>query len=56
MSSPLVRHGWTIALQPQLFARQVVELRAEVRRLKQELDPRCCAACPSAASMSSWRS
>ena len=39
MSAPLVRHGWTIAFQPQLFARQYVELKAEVRRLKQELDP-----------------
>jgi hypothetical protein len=25
--------------QPQLFARQYAELKAEVRRLKQELDP-----------------
>jgi toxin YhaV len=39
MSAPLVRHGWTIAFQPQLFARQVVERKAEVKRLKQELDP-----------------
>jgi toxin YhaV len=39
MSAPLVRHGWTIAFQPHLFARQVVELKAEVKRLKQELDP-----------------
>ena len=39
MSAPLVRHGWTIAFQPQLFARQVAELKAEVKRLKQELDP-----------------
>ena len=39
MSAPLVRHGWTIAFEPQLFARQVVELKAEVKRLKQELDP-----------------
>ena len=36
---PLVRHGWTIAFQPQLFARQYAELKAKVRRLKQELDP-----------------
>jgi len=34
MSAPLVRHGWTIAFQPQLFARQVVELKAEVKLLK----------------------
>lgn len=39
MSAPLVRHGWTIAFQPQLFARQYAELKAEVKRLKQELDP-----------------
>jgi toxin YhaV len=39
MSAPLERHGWTIAFQPQLFARQYVELKAEVKRLKQELDP-----------------
>ena len=39
MSPPLVCHGWTIAFQPQLFARQYTELKAEVRRLKQELDP-----------------
>ncbi|MFN4865292.1 MAG: type II toxin-antitoxin system YhaV family toxin [Cyanobacteriota bacterium] len=38
MSAPLVRHGWTMAFQPQLLARQVVELNAEVRRLKQKLD------------------
>ena len=38
MSAPLVRHGWEIAFQPQLFARQYAELKAEVRRLKQELD------------------
>jgi hypothetical protein len=31
--------GWTIAFQPQLFARHVAELKAEVKRLKQELDP-----------------
>ena len=39
MSPPHVRHGWTIAFQPQLFARQVAELTAEVKRLKPELDP-----------------
>ena len=39
MSPPLVRHGWEIAFQPQLFALQVAELNAEVKRLKQELDP-----------------
>ena len=33
MSAPLVRHGWTIAFQPQLFARQYVELKAEVKLL-----------------------
>ena len=38
MSPPLVRHGWEIAFQPHLFARQYAELKAEVRRLKQELD------------------
>jgi len=36
MSPPLLRHGWQIAFQPQLFARQYAELKAEVRRLKQE--------------------
>jgi hypothetical protein len=40
MSAPLVRHGWTIAFQPQLFARQVVELKAEVKRLKLSSDIR----------------
>ena len=39
MSPALVRHGWEIAFQPQLFARQYAELKAEVKRLKQELDP-----------------
>lgn len=39
MSPPLQRHGWQIAFQPQLFARQYAELKAEVRRLKQELEP-----------------
>jgi len=39
MSPSLVRHGWEIAFQPQLFARQYRELKAEVKRLKQELDP-----------------
>lgn len=38
MSAPLVRHGWEIAFQPQLFAAQYDELKAEVRRLKLELD------------------
>ena len=36
MSLPLVRHGWEIAFQPQLFARQYAELKAGVKRLKQE--------------------
>jgi len=39
MSPPLVRHGWEIAFQPHLFARQYAELKAEVRQLSQELDP-----------------
>jgi toxin YhaV len=39
MSPPLVRHGWEIAFQPRLFARQYAELKAEVRLLRQELDP-----------------
>jgi hypothetical protein len=39
MSPPLVRHGWEIAFQPKLFARQYAELKAEVKRLKQVLDP-----------------
>ena len=39
MSPPLVRHGWEIAFQPQLFALQLAELKAEVKRLRQELDP-----------------
>jgi toxin YhaV len=39
MSAPLLRHGWQIAFQPQLFARQYAELKAEVRRLRQELEP-----------------
>jgi toxin YhaV len=39
MSPPLVRHGCEIAFQPQLFALQVAELKAELKRLKQELDP-----------------
>jgi len=38
MSSALVRHGWEIVFQPQLFARQYEQLKAEVKRLKQELD------------------
>jgi hypothetical protein len=39
MSPPLQSHGWEIAFQPQLFARQYSGLKAEVKRLKQELDP-----------------
>ena len=39
MSPALVRHGWQIAFQPHLFARQYAELKAEVKRLKRELDP-----------------
>ena len=39
MSPPLLRHGWEIAFQPKLFAQQYTELKAEVKRLKQELDP-----------------
>ncbi|WP_233130358.1 hypothetical protein [Synechococcus sp. 1G10] len=35
MSPALVRHGWQIAFQPRLFARQYAELKAEARRLKQ---------------------
>jgi hypothetical protein len=38
MSSALMRHGWEIVFQPQLFARQYEQLKAEVKRLKQELD------------------
>lgn len=38
MSSALVRHGWEIDFQPQLIARQYEQLKAEVKRLKQELD------------------
>jgi hypothetical protein len=38
MSSALVRHGWEIVFQPQLIARQYEQLKAEVKRLKQELD------------------
>ena len=33
-----MRHGWEIVFQPQLFARQYEQLKAEVKRLKQELD------------------
>lgn len=33
MSPPLVRHGWEIAFQPHLFARQYAELKAEVKLL-----------------------
>ena len=39
MSPALVRHGWQIAFQPHLFARQYAELKSEVKRLKRELDP-----------------
>lgn len=39
MSPPLERYGWEIAFQPQLFAKQYNELKAEAKRLKQELDP-----------------
>ena len=39
MSPSLVRHGWEITFQPQLFARQYAELKAEVKRLKQEFEP-----------------
>jgi toxin YhaV len=46
MSPPLRRHGWEIAFQPHLFARQYAELKAEVRRLRQELDPQAFAAHP----------
>jgi toxin YhaV len=37
MSAALVRYGWEIAFQPQLFARQYTELKAEVKRLKLQL-------------------
>ncbi len=46
MSPPLVRHGWEIAFQPQLFALQYGELKAEVKRLKQELDPQAFRSAP----------
>ena len=39
MSPALVCHGWEIAFQPWLFARQYAELKAEVKTLKQELEP-----------------
>ena len=52
MSPPLVCHGWTIAFQPQLFARQYAELKAEVRRLKQELDPPASWVCRIATACS----
>ena len=39
MSAALVRYGWKIAFQPQLFARQYTELKAEVKRLKLQLSP-----------------
>ena len=38
MSSALVRYGWEIVFQPQLFARQYDQLKAEPKHLKQELD------------------
>ena len=38
MSPVLVRHGWEIVFQPQLFALQYAQLKAEVKRLRQELD------------------
>ena len=38
MRSALVRHGWEIVLQPQLFAHQYEQLKAEPKHLKQELD------------------
>ena len=38
MSPALVRHGWEIVFQPQLFASQYEQLKAEVKRLKDELD------------------
>ena len=39
MSAAIVRHGWEIVFQPQVFARQYADLKQEVRRLKQQLDP-----------------
>lgn len=33
-----MRHGWEIDFQSQLIARQYEQLKAEVKRLKQELD------------------
>jgi toxin YhaV len=33
MSAPLLRHGWQIAFQPQLFARQYAELKSDVTLL-----------------------
>ena len=33
-----MRHGREIVFQPQLFARQYEQLKAEIKRLKQELD------------------
>ena len=35
MSSALVGHGWEIVFQPQLFARQYEQLKAEVKCLQQ---------------------
>jgi len=39
VSPSLLRHGWEIAFQPNLFARQHAELKAEVKHLRQELAP-----------------
>ena len=44
-----MRHDWTIAFQPHLFARQNAQLKAEVRRCKQELDPQASAKAGSKA-------
>jgi hypothetical protein len=38
MSFALVRHGREIVFQPQMFARQYEQLKAEPKHLKQELD------------------
>lgn len=38
MSPALVRHGWEIVFQSQLFALQYEQRKAEVKRLQQELD------------------
>jgi hypothetical protein len=52
MSPPLMRHGWEIAFQPQLFARQYAELKAEVKRLKQDLAPQAFVSPPEASTNS----